>query len=629
MASTSNTPLSLTEQLKEAGFSLLHSPSSVEELLPLLDKAEDLLFDVDQAPPASVKDALLPMMKALKSDTMLKHSEAIVRVSVASCIHEIARITAPLEPYDDEIMKEIFKLTVSSFEKLSQPSTRCYEKAASIIYTIARVRSCVVMLDLECDGLVVEMFHRFLKTTGSNHTDDVLWAMERIMTMVLEESENISMDLLEPLLASVRKENENVAPISWKLGENVLSNCAEKLRPILKDAVQSASIVLDQYAPVIATICGSSSDNTEHLLANGSQEQGRGEALAVTSTEVGAKSGLDGAPVPGTKSMSAEEDSSSKMKSFNLLDADGPIELASLSEVPRKRDRRPNSLMNPEEGYEHFWGLQDGKCHHITPHESPKPPTSEEGRKRRFSRKKGNAVGSSVALPETASDEEGELLVSAEQRRPSEPLYREVPSSSNGRGSKKKKSGATSDKEKPAFSGKKVDLSACTSSTKDGCSSEKATGRGLKRKRAPRKEEKFHQQDVGEEVVGQKIKVWWPQDRVFYDGVVRSYDRKRKRHQVVYTDGVEERLNLKKQWWKLIENDDLPDEDSANPEHNKQPELLHTWKKRRRLKLTEDSSPYRLVKRAEASSSLMKTEPSAGLNEDEAVLVDDNLCDMR
>jgi hypothetical protein len=60
-------------------------------------------------------------------------------------------------------MKEIFQLTVAAFEKLSHVSSRCYMKAVSILDTVAKVRSCLVMLDLECDALVVEMFQNFLK----------------------------------------------------------------------------------------------------------------------------------------------------------------------------------------------------------------------------------------------------------------------------------------------------------------------------------------------------------------------------------------------------------------------------------------------------------------------------------
>jgi hypothetical protein len=59
------------------------------------------------------------------------------------------------------------------------------------------------------------------------------------MTMVIDESDNISLDLLSSLLASVRKENETVSPISWKLGEKVITNCVVKLQPYLQEAVCS------------------------------------------------------------------------------------------------------------------------------------------------------------------------------------------------------------------------------------------------------------------------------------------------------------------------------------------------------------------------------------------------------
>ena len=81
-----------------------------------------------------------------------------VKVSVLSCIIEITRITAPDAPYKDEQMKEIFQLILAAFENMSHVSTRSYKKVVSILDTIAKVKLCLVMLDLECDALVVEMF---------------------------------------------------------------------------------------------------------------------------------------------------------------------------------------------------------------------------------------------------------------------------------------------------------------------------------------------------------------------------------------------------------------------------------------------------------------------------------------
>jgi len=50
-------------------------------------------------------DALQPVMKVLVSEELFRHSDIDVKVSVASCITDITRITAPDQPYDDEQMK--------------------------------------------------------------------------------------------------------------------------------------------------------------------------------------------------------------------------------------------------------------------------------------------------------------------------------------------------------------------------------------------------------------------------------------------------------------------------------------------------------------------------------------------
>jgi hypothetical protein len=106
----------LMDQLKDAGNDLLNFPYSIDNLLTLLDKVDNLLANVEQAPPKSIQDALLPSMKALISTELLRYAEMDVKISVLSCIIEITRITTPDTPYDDEKMKEVFQLTVAIFE---------------------------------------------------------------------------------------------------------------------------------------------------------------------------------------------------------------------------------------------------------------------------------------------------------------------------------------------------------------------------------------------------------------------------------------------------------------------------------------------------------------------------------
>lgn len=51
--------------------------------------------------------ALQPSKEALIANELMRHAELDVRVSVASCISEIIRITAPDEPYEEDKMKVI------------------------------------------------------------------------------------------------------------------------------------------------------------------------------------------------------------------------------------------------------------------------------------------------------------------------------------------------------------------------------------------------------------------------------------------------------------------------------------------------------------------------------------------
>lgn len=63
-----------------------------------------------------------------------------------------------------ENVQEIFQRIVEAFENLDDMSSHSFPKRVSILETVAKVRSCVVMLDLECDSLILEMFRYFLNT---------------------------------------------------------------------------------------------------------------------------------------------------------------------------------------------------------------------------------------------------------------------------------------------------------------------------------------------------------------------------------------------------------------------------------------------------------------------------------
>ncbi|XP_076942912.1 uncharacterized protein LOC143612948 [Bidens hawaiensis] len=255
------TDVDLEPQLKDVGKQLSHPLDSNDELLLVLDKLEKLLLKVDQSPKKSMLEALRPSINALIRDSLLKHSDKDVKVSVASCISEITRITAPDAPYTDGQMRDVFQLIVSSFEDLADRSSRSYSKRVSILETVSKVRSCVIMLDLECDELIVKMFEHFLNSVRDYHLDAIYSSMENIMVLVIEESEEISVDLLKPLLASVKKDRVGVLPIAHKLGKDVFLKSADKLKPYLMPALTALGESLDKYHKVVAAVCEGTAAN--------------------------------------------------------------------------------------------------------------------------------------------------------------------------------------------------------------------------------------------------------------------------------------------------------------------------------------------------------------------------------
>ena len=62
----------------------------------------------------------------------------------------------------------------------------------------------------------------------------------------------------------------------------------------------------------------------------------------------------------------------------------------------------------------------------------------------------------------------------------------------------------------------------------------------------------------GAEVVGRRLKVWWPADEAWYAGGVASYDG--ERHAIQYDDGDEEAVDLSKEKFEFLEGTHSPKE---------------------------------------------------------------------
>lgn len=269
-------------RLLQAGKKLERTPQSKDELLSILEEVENCLSMVEQSPSETMQLAVAPSVNSLVKPELLRHQDKDVRLVVITCISEITRITAPEAPYSDETMREIFQLIVASFQGLDEIKSPSFARRVTILETVAKVRSCVVMLDLECDDLILEMFRHFFATVSKNHSENVVASMQTIMVLVLDESEDISQQLLSVLLTSLRKNEREVSPAAHMLAINVVKRCAEKLKPYLTAEMSAegltASDLQKKYHEIVYEICQHESNtlsvpvvpnNAEHLLVDG------------------------------------------------------------------------------------------------------------------------------------------------------------------------------------------------------------------------------------------------------------------------------------------------------------------------------------------------------------------------
>ncbi|GKC60740.1 phospholipase-like protein [Tanacetum coccineum] len=246
MSHSANNKHKLRFQLMDAGNKLFHLSSSTPHILNVLMETEKVLSRVQRPPSKATVKVLHPIIQALIAEILVRHPDVNVNISVVCCICEIIRIMEPNAPFSREHMKEFFEVLVTSFEKQSSAAGGYRGKMTNVLKIFRKARLPVMMLDVHVEGLVDRLFKQFLTSADSfvvsvkllsstefsdlfsSNTSATLLEMERIMTMIIDESKELALDLEALIIATLDKID---SPLCWQLGEKVLLNCAAKLQP--------------------------------------------------------------------------------------------------------------------------------------------------------------------------------------------------------------------------------------------------------------------------------------------------------------------------------------------------------------------------------------------------------------
>ncbi|XP_010521251.1 PREDICTED: sister chromatid cohesion protein PDS5 homolog A isoform X2 [Tarenaya hassleriana] len=175
--------------------------------------------------------AIKPLKKSIIKHGLLNHRDKEVRLLVTISVSEIFRILAPDPPFEDKYLRDIFKLFLSAFLELSDTASPYFSRRTKILETVSRCRCCVIMLDLDCQDLVNEMFNIFFSVVRDHHQQSLINDILSIMSDIIDEETTSS--VVDVILQNLVQEGKDLTSAASNLASSLIQSCADKLEPFI------------------------------------------------------------------------------------------------------------------------------------------------------------------------------------------------------------------------------------------------------------------------------------------------------------------------------------------------------------------------------------------------------------
>ena len=115
------------------GIDLKHMKMSWR-VLSKLDELNELLSKISQEDGKKLIWALKPAMLAFVQPKFFEEPCEGVTLPVAACLCNIMKLTAPIAPYNDDVMRRIIKLIVETFQDLDNSTGSTFGKKLEILW---------------------------------------------------------------------------------------------------------------------------------------------------------------------------------------------------------------------------------------------------------------------------------------------------------------------------------------------------------------------------------------------------------------------------------------------------------------------------------------------------------------
>ena len=119
-------------------------------------------------------------------------------------------------------------LIVETFQDLDNGAGSTFGKKLEILWSMATIKTHVIMFDLECDDLILQMFQCFFRIRR-HHPDTIIAHMQSILSACMRNHETIDRELQTRLLSIWRRE-QMVSPAAYELAQGLVEQNIEFLR---------------------------------------------------------------------------------------------------------------------------------------------------------------------------------------------------------------------------------------------------------------------------------------------------------------------------------------------------------------------------------------------------------------
>ncbi|XP_033513632.1 sister chromatid cohesion protein PDS5 homolog B isoform X8 [Nicotiana tomentosiformis] len=233
-----------------------------DTLVNLLKQANRAFAGLKQS--ESLKSVIKPLSSSLVKHSLLLHKDKDIRLLVGICFCEIIRVLAPDPEFTDAVSRDIFRLLVNIFAELDDTKNPYFSMRVQLLETVAKLRFCLIMLDIDCEDLVKKLFKNFFAVLREHHPPSMVSAVVSIMSQILEEKMNekmqekerssselltfekkVSEPLLDVVLQNLLKEAKGASRASHQLAVSVIEKCSEKIEDIISRFLRSCILNSD------------------------------------------------------------------------------------------------------------------------------------------------------------------------------------------------------------------------------------------------------------------------------------------------------------------------------------------------------------------------------------------------